>query len=297
MYRCLIWGYSTIFYSHYNLLRSYEEKEEIKIAAITGKEMGYATIDDIPFVSKSAIKVRDYDCVIIMSDKRAEIENEAMNLGFEENIIIGYKALEIWEFSFERFLALKKCMPSIIANNCWGGLTYNSIGERFKSPLINLFLTEEDYLKLLMCPRKYLEQTISFEYTKYSEITHREYPVCSCNDILIHFNHYDDFEHAKTCWDKRKNRINWDNLFVFFYTNNIKSAQIFDELSFPQKICFTSFDVKNEDLNFAIQVPFYNKGVFKGKELWESVNAMAKREIPFYDIIELLHHGSFKCIV
>ena len=41
-----------------------------------------------------------------------------------------------------------------------------------------------------------------------------DYPQGRLDDVLIHFLHYKTFDEAKICWEKRKKRICYDNIFV-----------------------------------------------------------------------------------
>ena len=44
---------------------------------------------------------------------------------------------------------LQSSKISVIAINCWGGLISHTLGLEFRSPFVNMFLEEQDYLKLL----------------------------------------------------------------------------------------------------------------------------------------------------
>lgn len=85
----------------------------------------------------------------------------------------------------------------------WGG--------QFLSPTINMWETQRDFIKLAVNPKYYMEQPLVFIDT--DEPT----PVAQCGDILLHFNHHKTAEEAERDWNRRKQRINYDNIYIIFY--------------------------------------------------------------------------------
>ena len=100
---------------------------------------------------------------------------------------------------------------SIICSNCIGGLIYHRLGLPFLSPTINLWISQPDFLKFVMHIREYLEEELVFENSEYP------YPVARLKDIHIYFAHYKSDDEARACWERRKTRINYDNLFIIMY--------------------------------------------------------------------------------
>ena len=114
-----------------------------------------------------------------------------------------------------------------------------------------MFFHDEDYLKFLNNPQKYINTKLSLKKECFVEETQKSYPICKCDDILLYFNHSESFEEANNTWEKRKKRINWDNIFVMMYTE--------DELS---KL-----------------------------EFWQIVNGSISGMFECYDLVELLCSG------
>lgn len=85
----------------------------------------------------------------------------------------------------EKYLQLKKSPPTIFANNCMGGLTYHSLGLRFTSPIINMYMGTTDYLKLLKAPKEYMDDPLELERTEYNQMLNIDFPVVRCKDILL----------------------------------------------------------------------------------------------------------------
>lgn len=97
-------------------------------------------------------------------------------------------------------MMLVKNKVSIIANSCWGGLTYNSLYLPFDSPFINLTISAEDYLKLL----NDFEYYMSLPLLKVRERGIEGNPIGRLDDVEIDFVHYRDFDKARTDWERRK---------------------------------------------------------------------------------------------
>lgn len=144
-----------------------------------------------------------------------------------------------WRFYKElRRLRLKNRRPTIIASNCIGTFMYYDLKMRFQSPTINLSFEMNDYVRFLENLRWYLEQpVIPFEDDRF------EYPCGMVGDVEIRFNHYKTFEEAAEKWNERRQRIDWDNLFVIGIDGDgctYESLQRFDALPYSNKVIFTN---------------------------------------------------------
>lgn len=110
---------------------------------------------------------------------------------------------------------------SILCSNCIGGIIYSKLGIKFMSPTVNLWIRQYDFIKLAQNPRFYLEQKLRFIDSEYS------YPVAMLGDIRIHFNHSRSAEEAEEDWNRRKVRVNYNNLYVILYDrDNLCREQI-----------------------------------------------------------------------
>ena len=72
-----------------------------------------------------------------------------------------------------------------------------------------------------------------------------EKPIGILGDIEIVFLHYNSEEEAMEKWNRRKQRIHWDNLFIKFSEMNECTKEhllTFDQLSFCNKIVLVSKD-------------------------------------------------------
>lgn len=100
---------------------------------------------------------------------------------------------------------------SIICSNCAGGVISHRLGMEFRSPTVNLWLKQRDFLKMAADLKTYMSYELEFVDSEY------DYPVAKLNDVLIYFNHAKSAAEAAADWNRRKNRINYQNLFLLMY--------------------------------------------------------------------------------
>lgn len=126
---------------------------------------------------------------------------------------------------------------SIIASSCNGGVITSELGEQFRTPTINLWFEAGDYIKLI----KNLEHYMSFEPVEIDN-NFCNYPVGKIDDIVVYFMHYNSFEEAAKKWDKRKKRINYNNLFFMMAEKDGCTPEMvrgFDRLPYNNKVIFS----------------------------------------------------------
>lgn len=115
-----------------------------------------------------------------------------------------------WEAKLQKNLQVSEF--SIICSNCIGGIIYHRLGKKFLSPTVNLWINQKEFLKMVKELKKYMEYDLIFiDHPKYN------FPVAKLNDIFIYFNHSKTIDEAKKDWNRRRNRINYDNLYIIMY--------------------------------------------------------------------------------
>lgn len=124
---------------------------------------------------------------------------------------------------------------SIISSNCIGGVILHELGLPFATPTINLYMEPKSYLTFVSNLDYYLELPLKEKID--SDTT---YPVaCLDDEVVIHFLHYKDFSQAKTKWEERAKRVNFNRLY-FILTDRDgltrEDAERFDTLNFPNKV-------------------------------------------------------------
>lgn len=289
--KCLIWGTGYTFYQYFNSIKYYEMLGEIEIVGVTSN-IAQSGMLGYQHFHKDNIKKVNFDVVIIMAQGKLfhEIRKEAVELGIAENKIISYKIFTMPNADIKKYIKIVNDKVTIFANNCWGAVVYNRLGLQFKSPFINMFEHDKDYIKFLQNPYKYMKVPLVLKENRFSSELKYSYPVCWCDDILLYFNHYLSFEEANESWEKRKKRINWDNLFVMMYTKDEEIAREFSKLPYKKKICFVPFQMEGEGI-FSISMQNYKEPFF------QVVNSSMCMKYAFYDILELLDSGKIVSLI
>jgi len=150
---------------------------------------------------------------------------------------------------------------TIISNNCWGGHVYQDLNLEYRSPFVGLYLHLPCYLKLLNNLEHYMDQELTFSDTSKYEKADRKrkenyYPFGKLDDIELHMLHYSSEDEAYSKWNRRKERMNWDNLFYKISADNdeyIDLLEEFDKLKFPNKVCLSPYNLGTVQCN--VQIP------------------------------------------
>ena len=140
---------------------------------------------------------------------------------------------------------------TIISNNCWAGSVYRYFHMPYLSPTVGLYFFAEDYLKFVSDLHYYLEKRLHFipaKESQYAEVlakrNHLHVPVARLGDIEVIFLHYRTEDEAREKWERRVQRMNWDNIFIKFSRMNLctdEHIQAFSELPFQNKFVFNTF--------------------------------------------------------
>lgn len=138
---------------------------------------------------------------------------------------------------------------SIISNNCLGSLISHDLNQQFNTPTVNLFMGTSDFIKFV----KHLEYYLNADL---KEIFSEEYnyPLGKLDDnIEIHFMHYPSFDEAKRQWERRKTRVNFENLFILMTDNdrcNSEDKKEFLNLPYKNKAFLTNDDSNINESDF-----------------------------------------------
>ncbi len=286
MYRVLIWGLGYEYERLVNLIKYQEYLGNISVVGITDQNEIYRCLDGYSFIPVKDIKVEKIDYIIVTTEQYfMEIAKDAWSIGFFKGQLINGKVFFIPGFDLKKYIALINKRISIISNNCWGGVVYHTLGMEFRSPFVNMFLHDEDYLKLLKNFSYYMDQRLQFDRYEYETVLKRNYPVCKLRDIELHFNHYVEMADVEEKWYSRCKRMNIENLFIMMFTEKQDIAERFTLLDFSKKICFVPFESTYKTL-YTLRP---NSIAEKEGPFWRIV----MRQLMFrdYDIIELLLNG------
>lgn len=290
MYKIFIWGTGNGYNYSIGILKFFESIKEIEIVGITSNDLYYSELDGIKFYQKNELDRVDFDYIIVTAKNVFDdICDEGITSGIEKEKFIPANVLFLPGFSFDRYIQLIKSKISIISDDCWGGITYHYFHMQFQSPFINMYIEDDEYLRLLLNLKQYLAEPIVYCANEINPVEKFEYPVFKLGDVKLHMNHYHSIEEGERLWYERLRRVNWDNIFVMMYTESNSVAKVFSELSFKKKVCF----VGSDDIKYPNVMPIkpfqYRKD--ETKMLWEYVLAIAGGRIAYYDVWPLLLEG------
>lgn len=105
---------------------------------------------------------------------------------------------------------LKNTTPTFFCPNCIGGILFHDLGLQFRSPTVNLMMTQTDFAKFITNAEEYLKK--DFQFFKHTEY---DCPCARLGDVTVHFTHYKTEQEALEKWKTRAERIDWENVFVF----------------------------------------------------------------------------------
>lgn len=179
---------------------------------------------------------------------------------------------------------------SIIANNCWAGRAYQYLGMPYLSPTVGLYFFAEEYIKFVMNLRYYLSLDLQFIPAKDSRY-HEELrmrnknrptvPIGILDDVEIVFLHYKSEEEAKSKWNRRLRRINYDDIILKFSNMNLCTDMHilkFDTLPFQNKFMLNY--IKRTE----IQSEIYHNGSYENGVLLNDTDNFPSN----LDLIKLL---------
>ena len=124
-----------------------------------------------------------------------------------------------------------------------------------------------------------------------------DYPVASIDDILLYCMHFNSFDEVKEKWERRKKRVNYDNLFfIMSERDGCDESTIldFDNLPYENKVIFVHKPMPN--IKSAYYIPNTEtpeNGVNCVVPLTNTVPGEDKRYIDNFDYISFLN-GNLK---
>lgn len=184
---------------------------------------------------------------------------------------------------------------SLLTNNCNGGFIYHDLGLQFTSPTINLYFIHDHFLRFLEDFDYYINQELrECEHPTFLESNNS--PICNLGKgektIELHFLHYHSFNEAQTAWNKRKERLNRENLFILIAA--------FDKVEEDKVARFERLPFKNKVFIVERLMPQYKSAYcISGheKEGLKTLNSytgfFGKRLYDYFDFVHWFNTGKF----
>ena len=248
------------------------------------------TIDrqNLKSVAFDLILVTGEDVNVLRTGKQSlfvAVLKEAAALGIDTEKIVLDRVVLVPNFTLEKYVRLRRSALSILSVNCFGGMLYHRFGLPFLSPTINMFTSDEGFLKFLQDPMRNVKAELKLVRTEFNADLNINYPVFKIGESEWDMNHYADENFAVRKWYERGFRINWFNLLVAMHTENPEILAEFDKLPFAKKVCFVPFET-NLDSGF-----YVNRANYNNDALWRLVNGIASGGIACYDMWDMLLYG------
>lgn len=283
MLNVVIWGNREQYDLFINQIKFEELKGNICIKGVVTENVNkLGSFDGYKICNKNELKDMDLDIVLVTNVNfyfesiKAEIQSINSNVK-----VVNARILNIPQFDFKRYYSILIKGVSIISNNCWGGLTYHSLYMEFLSPFINLTVPSSDYIKMLWNFREYMHKPLEMVKDRDGNGN----PIGRLGDVEINFVHYKNFQYAKQCWEKRVQRINYDNLFVYMAIEDDNNAKDFSNLPIEIKRGFCGFECDYSNVYYVQD--FVESGevrsIFAERGFNSYMNDQARRKLYDYD--------------
>lgn len=292
----VIWGAFRDFENYLPRIRLEEGKENLEVVAVLFfDENVIVKIAGYSVINTEELRVIPYDYIIgLESEMEQDMRNILRILKIPQEKLLMGRVFELPDFDFKQYLHVRERKISIIADNCWGGMTYHSLKLPFLSPFINLFVRKGDFGRLLENFPEYIEKPLRFDRmlptapaTK-KKLHIDEYPVCTLGDVELHFNHYANYDEAKAIWETRKTRINMQNIFAKMLITTEEELEAFQRIPYS-KIGFSTIPIADENIIDCSGMMEYIQQEYEGR-FWEFVNwqASGNVDIKLYNVLKLL---------
>lgn len=217
-----------------------------------------------------------------------------MNISKIKNLIVSNTEKRRAAYNDKKRKKNKNPNPTIITNNCIGGIIYHDLGLQFTSPTINLYFQKSaDFFAFVNDIKYYVEQTPRQVYEE-----DKKYPIGEFekdgNKLRVYFMHYKTFEEAVAKWKERGKRINYDNLFIIVeypeeLRNTDEAYKNFKNIKYKNKRMITNpVGFKDSEI---VKSSLYNKKFFFGKILRYKNRFSKKRYLDSFDYLSFLNNN------
>ncbi len=264
--KIVIWGMGEGYERMLNGVNFEILKENISVEAVVVRPQDKycSQKDGFQVITKNELKSVNFDYIVVSSTVFFnEICSEAMEMGYDRKMIIDGEIFHMPLFDFSRYASLIENPVTILSDDCWGGQVYNRLKLPLNSPVVDILWDRREYAKFIQDPLFYLntELTMSPDSPNEMDFNRFKAPIGRLGNDEKHvdmsFVHRLTFDSAKKEWDRRKERVNVNNLFVKMGFENTKEYEketpdilkAFDAVNY-KKILFYYSDVDKIDIMF-----------------------------------------------
>lgn len=283
--KCIIWGIGNGYEEIINQVHFEIYKGNMVVEALICREEDrYCTFrDGFRIITKEEIGTIQFDYLIIASLLYSkEIRREALNLGVPSKKIIEGRVFKRPLFDFALYSQLIENPITILSDDCWGGYIYNYLGLEFSSPLINILWDKDEYSKFIQKPLYYLQSDLKM--VREGNLKLGIFPIGQIGSdkdfVQMYFTHNVTFNEAKEQWNRRKDRINPNNLIVKMgFAASEKNVKKYIDAFQKCKLRKVLFYNGNEEVEFAVK---------SNRFIWEE---STKKVVQYYDYSDYMRHN------
>lgn len=285
----ILWGASYDYDIYYHAIELEKRKGNICVDGIILCEERFATyMDGLAVLQVDYLRDGQFDYVIVLTKEMWEIALQiASKLGIPREKFVFVKILTLPLFDWKRWLKVRSSKVCILSNQCWGGITYEALQMPFYSPMVGMYETDEDFLKIAENPEHYFSQQL--ECVEWVHAQEKKYPIVKCDDVILNMNHhFGTWEETCNKWERRTSRLQLDNICVQMHVYDERYLERFLKLPYKRKIAFTTVECNHEQVIFMDEKYLNEK---YGEQLFMAPlqqAAIGKAEFTRYDILGLL---------
>lgn len=188
-----------------------------------------------------------------------KLKRETIRLKFRNEIWLPVT----WKW---RRMGLKIDDFTVISNNCWGGMVYESYGLKKMSPTVGMFIMPKDFVHFCADLPGHLAESLKFiapQESKWASALGGKdnwgtYLIGCVGDVELHMLHYHEEEVARRKWESRVGRVNYDRILYKLNDQNgagEEDMMAFDALPLNHKVVFSAQEHPNVSCCVKLRCP------------------------------------------
>lgn len=182
-------------------------------------------------------------------------------------------------FRYKQRKRLKNKHFTLLTGNCVGGYLYHELGLPFRSPTINMMILNQDFKKFILN----LDHYLSLVPTPCVDQRYPNVPSASLDDIILHFTHYSSSSEGIDAWEKRKQRIDFNNIYVIISDIDLTDDDI-HELKNAKCKKLVVMTARNLELDYCLYLPVFKEKKHVGELLGKTISGKWKFE-QYFDFV------------